>query len=68
MWTFAYSSPNVLVRQGVTRLAFQNEFATGTRVLIQGFPERSNPLAGTARTITFADGRMLTDTSLGDSA
>ena len=44
IWTFAFSSPNGLVRRGVTRSVFQDElFATGIRVLIQAFPDRRDP-------------------------
>ena len=55
-WRFEGFPPNMLVRQGWRR---DETLTPGATVTVEGWAARSEPNAGAARWVTFADGRKL---------
>jgi|SRR5688572_18105828 hypothetical protein len=55
-WRFEGFPPNMLVRQGWQR---DVTLTPGAMVTVEGWAARSEPNAGAARWVTFADGRKL---------
>jgi hypothetical protein len=55
-WRFEGFPPNMLVRQGWRR---DETLMPGATVTVEGWAARSEPNAGAARWVTFADGRKL---------
>jgi hypothetical protein len=55
-WRFEGFPPNMLVRQGWKR---DETLTEGATVTVEGWAARSEPNAGAARWVTFADGRKL---------
>lgn len=55
-WRFEGFPPNMLVRQGWRR---DETLTPGLTVTVEGWAARSEPNAGAARWVTFADGRKL---------
>jgi Family of unknown function (DUF6152) len=55
-WRFEGFPPNMLVRQGWQR---DVTLTPGATVTVEGWAARSEPNAGAARWVTFADGRKL---------
>jgi hypothetical protein len=55
-WRFEGYPPNMLVRQGWKR---DETLVPGATVTVEGWAARSEPNAGAARWVTFADGRKL---------
>jgi hypothetical protein len=55
-WRFEGYPPNMLVRQGWKR---DETLMEGATVTVEGWAARSEPNAGAARWVTFADGRKL---------
>lgn len=55
-WRFEGFPPNMLVRQGWRR---DETLTPGLTVIVEGWAARSEPNAGAARWVTFADGRKL---------